>query len=254
MNKIRPKVTDEMIKTAARKVAENTSHVSNKEDLAEAIADVYETHMDGFEIGKALDSEGWSVNTMMVDDLDCMDGNIREIHREVCKRWEVENDIKPPLPIGSIIKEGEITGSYEHEAASYAVKEIGQDDIKCGNRRKIIRFEDAVKLDMNIKTTDDARKRIAEAGITKDNVTDEQLQILRNCICARMIASGNYNGTYRMDEKVSLFMTCSTEQWEGREAVSFNRDDFIGFAGWSDTNNIQPILQGVEDWLIILRG
>ena len=107
---------------------------------------------------------------------------------------------------------------------------------------------------MNIKTSDEARKRIAEAGITKDNVTDEQLQILRNCICARMRDSSNYNGTYRMDEKVSLFMTCSTEQWEGREAVSFNRDDFIGFAGWSNTNNLQPILQGVEDWLSALSG
>ena len=107
---------------------------------------------------------------------------------------------------------------------------------------------------MDIKTNDEARERIAAAGITKDNVTADQLQILRNCISARMIDSGNYNGTYRMDEKASLFMTCSTEQWEGREAVSFNRDDFIGFAGWADSNNIKPILQGVGDWLETLSA
>ena len=107
---------------------------------------------------------------------------------------------------------------------------------------------------MNIKTTDDARKVIAAAGITKDNVTVEQLQKLRLCINARMIHSRNYNGTYRMDKEVSLFMTCRTEQWEGREAVSFNRDGFIGFAGWSDSNNIKPILQGVGDWLVMISS
>ena len=102
---------------------------------------------------------------------------------------------------------------------------------------------------MEIRTNSEARNKIAEAGITKDNVTPEQLESLRQCIDRRMAQSGNYNGTYRMDAKSSKFMTCSTEQWEGREAVSFNRDDFIGFAGWSDSNNIKPILQGVGDWL-----
>ncbi|RHL22642.1 hypothetical protein DW029_08315 [Collinsella sp. AF38-3AC] len=30
-------------------------------------------------------------------------------------------------------------------------------------------------------------------------------------------------------------------QWNGREAVSFNSDGFIGFCGWADTVNSQPI-------------
>ena len=29
-------------------------------------------------------------------------------------------------------------------------------------------------------------------------------------------------------------------QWNGREAVSFNSDGFIGFCGWADSQNSQP--------------
>lgn len=38
-------------------------------------------------------------------------------------------------------------------------------------------------------------------------------------------------------------------QWTGREAVSFNPDGFIGFCGWADTRNSQPILAAFMEWL-----
>lgn len=37
--------------------------------------------------------------------------------------------------------------------------------------------------------------------------------------------------------------------WQGREAVSFNGDGFIGIAGWADDNNVQPFLRGFMRWL-----
>ena len=55
-----------------------------------------------------------------------------------------------------------------------------------------------------------------------------------------------------MDVALGPYQTCSTDQWEGREAVSFNRDGFIGFAGWADSSNVRPILDGVEKWLDFL--
>ena len=38
--------------------------------------------------------------------------------------------------------------------------------------------------------------------------------------------------------------------WQGREAISFNGDGFIGIAGWADDNNVQPFLRAFVRWLI----
>lgn len=37
--------------------------------------------------------------------------------------------------------------------------------------------------------------------------------------------------------------------WQGREAVSFNADGFIGIAGWADDQNVQPFLRALMLWL-----
>lgn len=33
------------------------------------------------------------------------------------------------------------------------------------------------------------------------------------------------------------------------EGVSFNRDGFIGFAGWASDENVQPVLRAFKRWL-----
>lgn len=105
---------------------------------------------------------------------------------------------------------------------------------------------------MKIETRDAARAAIREQGIHHRNVTLEDLESLHQCIDARMKASGNYRGTYRMNPEVGPFMSCQTDQWERREAISFNSDGFIGFAGWADDKNIIPVLEGVQDWLEVM--
>ena len=140
----RPIVTKEMITEAAKITAEQVSGITEKEELAVSIAENYRPYIDGFELGKALDSEGWRIDVMAVDDLDCMDNNVRELLRAACKQWAEENDIQPPLPVGTMIDEGEITGIYEHDAACYLVKLHGEDD--SSTRRRIIKFEDAKKV------------------------------------------------------------------------------------------------------------
>lgn len=37
-------------------------------------------------------------------------------------------------------------------------------------------------------------------------------------------------------------------QWNGREAVSFNSDGFIGFCGWADEQNSQPFYRAWRAW------
>lgn len=34
-----------------------------------------------------------------------------------------------------------------------------------------------------------------------------------------------------------------------REAISFNSDGFIGFAGWADNTNVQPFLRAFNNWV-----
>ncbi|CAL9991368.1 hypothetical protein VPHD81_0112 [Vibrio phage D81] len=98
---------------------------------------------------------------------------------------------------------------------------------------------------------DKVREAIAKAGITTDNVTLGQLESLYNHIDKAMRESDCYDGTMRMNNRKDvMYMTCRTNEWESREAVSFNRDGFIGFAGWADDNNVQPILRGVMRWLL----
>ena len=38
-----------------------------------------------------------------------------------------------------------------------------------------------------------------------------------------------------------------------REGISFNKDGFIGFAGWSDSTNVRPFLDAFEEWVDILK-
>lgn len=37
--------------------------------------------------------------------------------------------------------------------------------------------------------------------------------------------------------------------FQGREAISFNEDGFIGIAGWADDTNVQPFLRAFYRWV-----
>lgn len=44
------------------------------------------------------------------------------------------------------------------------------------------------------------------------------------------------------------FIQVDGSYFKNREAISFNENGFIGFAGWSDSNNIQPIIKAFINW------
>lgn len=48
----------------------------------------------------------------------------------------------------------------------------------------------------------------------------------------------------------SAFIRVDVECQKGREAISFNRDGFIGFAGWADDTNVQPFLRAFVRWAL----
>jgi hypothetical protein len=108
-------------------------------------------------------------------------------------------------------------------------------------------------------TRDAARALFADAGLGYDVLTRENLQRLRTLINERMRASRLINGTYRCRQRASLILKNGTPHWAAlrcnafyfydREAVTFNPNGFLGFAGWAADDNVRPVLDGFADWV-----
>jgi len=102
-------------------------------------------------------------------------------------------------------------------------------------------------------TNNEVRELIALKGITTDNVTQKQLMTLHDMLCEKLVSSGLFRGSFDMEPlKLSgddiKYMTCKADYFKGREAISFNRDGFIGIAGWASTKSSEPIRRAVIDW------
>ncbi|HAM42113.1 MAG TPA: hypothetical protein DCP69_12500 [Candidatus Omnitrophica bacterium] len=104
----------------------------------------------------------------------------------------------------------------------------------------------------------DEARELFNSTLSYSDVTVESAKRLRDIIDSKMVESGLMNGTYRCQKTISRvgdpgkFFTgikCKSFYFTGREAVSFNRDGFVGFAGWSDETNVQPILAGFAEWV-----
>ena len=48
------------------------------------------------------------------------------------------------------------------------------------------------------------------------------------------------------------FLMVNGSYFSDREAISFNQDGFIGFAGWADSTNVQPMLIAFNKWIEII--
>lgn len=103
-----------------------------------------------------------------------------------------------------------------------------------------------------------ARESFAAAGLTYDVLTPAAVQRLRALVNDRMKASGLILGTFRCRQRGVAKDTpsgryaelrCRADYFDDREAVTFNTDGFIGFAGWADDNNVRPIIEGFTAWV-----
>lgn len=104
----------------------------------------------------------------------------------------------------------------------------------------------------------EARAAFAASGLTYEVLTPVSIRRLRTLVNARMAASGCILGTYRCKQRGVIaesprgryaFIRCRSDYFDDREAITFNNDGFIGFAGWADDENIKPVLDGFNDWL-----
>jgi hypothetical protein len=104
----------------------------------------------------------------------------------------------------------------------------------------------------------EARAAFKSAGLSYAALTPASMQRLRNLINEHMKASGAIQGTFRCKQRGVVKETkwgrygelrCKADYFDNREAVTFNTDGFIGFAGWADDQNIRPILDGFNAWV-----
>lgn len=107
-----------------------------------------------------------------------------------------------------------------------------------------------------MKTRDDARARFASLGISTADLERSDIRKLENSLMEAM--KGSDCLAMRIDRRRTRFLDraegrfvsirCRSAYFDDREAVTFNQDGFVGFAGWADDLNIRPFLDGFSAW------
>ena len=119
----------------------------------------------------------------------------------------------------------------------------------------------------SVCTNDEARTYFKDKGLTYDDIKDGDIAAL--CILLgqeykKSNAAGetSVNTEYlskRVDIKhksngsiICCFLYVNSHYFTQRECISFNRGGFIGFAGWADPGNTNPILRAFIKWCDLL--
>lgn len=107
-------------------------------------------------------------------------------------------------------------------------------------------------------TRDGARTAFSATGIGVGDLTSEMVADLHARIAQELKGAQLMSGTLRCDRRmrfgkpgtaVVAEITCSSHYFSRREAVTINRDGFIGFAGWADGLHVEPFLKGFMGWV-----
>ncbi len=112
-------------------------------------------------------------------------------------------------------------------------------------------------------TTGEARKYFLDKGLSYHDITEGDILSLL-MLLNREIKKSNKAGetsvsTMHMSSKIYMkkrtngtiikcFLYINSHYFTQREAISFNEDGFIGFAGWADQGNINPLLRAFLRW------
>ena len=118
----------------------------------------------------------------------------------------------------------------------------------------------------NIKavcTCDEARQYFADKGLTYEDITEGDILALV-MLLNKHIKAANKSGdtsvdTISLSRKIDMkmrtngtilacFLYVNSHYFTQRECISFNGDGFIGFAGWADQGNTNPILRAFLEW------
>lgn len=112
-------------------------------------------------------------------------------------------------------------------------------------------------------TNDEARQYFKNKGLTYDDIIEGDILTLTMLLnreiklaikeCETSVDTMYLSKNIDMKRKSNGTMICcflyvNSHYFERRECISFNRDGFIGFAGWADQGNVNPILRAFIKW------
>ena len=112
-------------------------------------------------------------------------------------------------------------------------------------------------------TTKEARQYFRDKGLSYHDITEGDILSLL-MLLNREIKKSNKAGetsvsTMHMSSKIDMkkrtngtiikcFLYINSHYFTQREAISFDEDGFIGFAGWADQRNTNPLLRAFLRW------
>lgn len=118
---------------------------------------------------------------------------------------------------------------------------------------------------------DEARARFAELGIEYGQIYEgdiEALYMITNRAVKRFankrpvkdaITTLHMSKRVKIDKRTNgsirgAFLFVNSYYFTQREAISFNPDGFIGFAGWASDVNVAPFLDAFMEWCDYMEG
>lgn len=112
-------------------------------------------------------------------------------------------------------------------------------------------------------TNEEARQYFRDKGLSYHDITEGDILSLL-MLLNREIKKSNKAGetsvsTMHMSSKINMkkrtngtiikcFLYVNSHYFTRREAISFNEDGFIGFAGWADQGDTNPLLRAFLRW------
>lgn len=112
-------------------------------------------------------------------------------------------------------------------------------------------------------TNEEARQYFRDKGLSYHDITEGDvlslLMLLNLEIKKSNKAGETSDSTMHMSIKIYMkkrtngtiikcFLYINSHYFTQREAISFNEDGFIGFAGWADQGNTNPLLRAFLRW------
>lgn len=119
----RPKFNDEMRKELAQIVGKIVFEWCNGEtELETCIEDAedvlqFNHNEDGYTLAKEFDNKGYSVDTMLVDELDCVPNEASVIEKKYIQQWVKDNNLTLDIEIGTEVK-------YHHWKDQYKIGKV----------------------------------------------------------------------------------------------------------------------------------
>lgn len=112
-------------------------------------------------------------------------------------------------------------------------------------------------------SNNEAREHFKNKGLSYGHITEGDICVLLMMLNQEIKKSNKIGetsaSTMHMSNKVVMkkrsngtiikcFLYMNSHYFTQREAISFNEDGFIGFAGWADQGNTNPLLRAFLRW------